>query len=443
MTAVKSRQALVVTGLSAAVVAAAGAAPAAASTTHQGGRVERVSVSSTERQTAGTSSRYVKMSAHGRFVVFASGASTLVPRDTNRVRDVFVRDRARGVTVRASVSNLERQANASSNEAAISGNGRFVVFTSGASNLVRGDTNATVDVFVRDMRLGTTRRVSVGAGGAQGAGSSFLPSISADGRYVAFQSTAANLVRGDTNRAEDAFVRDLWLGRTTRVSIPRGGGQFRGASIQPVISADGRHVAFSSNPRHPDLFDVFLRDRRAGTTRRVTVGLGGRPINGNTGTIAISGNGRYVGYLSEASNIVAGDTNRTWDTFVYDACTGRTRRVSVATGGAQGNGFSDMPSLSHTGRYVAFASEASNLVRGDTNRAGDAFVRDLHTGVTRRISLAPGGAQANDTTGPNYAPEVALSADGQHAAFVSLASNLVRGDTNNAPDVFAWDAPRP
>jgi Tol biopolymer transport system component len=145
--------------------------------------------------------------------------------------------------------------------------------------------------------------------------------------------------------------------------------------------------------------------------------------------------------MSDATNLVRGDTNGQWDTFVYDARARVTRRVSVGTGGVQSNGFSDQPSLSRTGRYVGFASEASNLVAGDTNNAGDAFVHDLRKGVTRRISVA-GRQQANDTSGPSYAPQVALSADGHHAAFVSTATNLVAGDTNDAPDVYAWDASR-
>jgi hypothetical protein len=166
--------------------------------------------------------------------------------------------------------------------------------------------------------------------------------------------------------------------------------------------------------------------------------LGGAPINGITGQISLSGNGRRVGYISDSSNIVAGDTNREWDAFVYNARTKKTRRVSVSTKGVQGNGFSDQVSLSRTGRYVGFASESSNLVSGDTNAATDAFVRDLRTGVTRRISMGRGG-QANGASGPAYAPQVAVSANGQHAAFVSEASNLVAADTNAAPDVFAWD----
>lgn len=439
MTSQRRTHALLVAGLAAAVSTTMAATPAEAI---DAGRspLERVSVTSSGKQTAGSAPRFLKMSAHGRYVAFDSPATTLVRGDTNGKRDVFVRDRKTDTTQRVSVSSAGRQGNENSTEAAISANGRFVAFTSGATNLVRGDTNDNPDVFVRDLKLQTTRRVSVGARGNEGNGASSLPSISADGRYVAFQSSASNLTSGDRNRAEDVFVRDLHKKTTSRVSVPRRGGQFAGPSALAMVSDNGRYVAFISNPRNADVFDVFLRDRRAGITRLVSRGINGGPINGITGQISLSGNGRYVGYISDASNIVAGDTNRDWDAFVYDARTRVTQRVSVGSGGVQGNGFSDQVSLSRTGRYVAFASEASNLVRGDTNRAGDAFVRDLRTGLTRRISTA-GGKQANDVSGPGYAPQVALSADGHHAAFVSEASNLLAGDTNSAPDVFAWDDP--
>ena len=380
------------------------------------------------------------MSSQGRYVAFDSPAPDLVKGDTNGDQDVFVRDRVKGTTVRASVSTSGKQANESSIEAAISGNGRYVAFTSGASNLVRGDTNDYPDVFVRDLKRKTTWRVSVRAGGGQANGFSAAPSVSANGRFVAFTSGASNLTSRDANEAEDVFVRDLVKKTTRRVSVPRRGGQFQGPSALGVISDNGRYVAFIANPNHPDNFDVFLRDRKKGTTRWVSRGLGGQLLNGATGQIAISGNGRYVGYISDASNIVKRDTNGEWDAFVWSARTGRTRRVSVGTGGTQGNGFSDQVSLSRTGRYVGFASQSSNLVTGDTNEAGDAFVRDLRTDTTRRISVS-NGEQGNSTSGPDYAPQVALSDDGQHAAFVSEATNFAVDDTNEAPDIFAWDDP--
>jgi Tol biopolymer transport system component len=442
MPALRRARSVILAGVTTAAVALTPTIPAQASCQPQRARLERISVTSAERQSEGAASRFVKVSADGRRVVFSSPATDLVPGDTNDSGDVFVRDRRTGTTERVSVDSSGRQVDDGGEEAAISANGRFVVFTSGASNLVPGDTNDDVDVFVRDLAKRTTSLVSLRSDGKQATGSSFLASVSANGRYVAFQSTAADLVAGDTNDVEDVFVRDVVKKTTKRVSLPSTGRQFEGPSAIPVISDSGRYVAFISNPRNPDVFDVFRRDLRTGRTILVSVGRKGEPIDGVTGQIAISGNGRFVGYTSDSTNIVAGDTNGDWDTFVYDTARKLSKRVSVGSDGQQGNGPSDQPSLSRTGRYVAFASEASNLVAGDTNGAGDAFLRDLRTGVTKRISTAADGVQGNDASGPSYAPEVGLSADGRHAAFVSQATNLVRGDTNDRPDVFAWDAGR-
>jgi Tol biopolymer transport system component len=442
MTPLRRVRSFVIVGATTAVLAGLGAAAAAAACAPRTAVLERISVTSQERQSEGAASRFVKLSADGRLVVFTSPATDLVPGDTNDEQDVFVRDRRAGTTTRVSVDSAGRQADGGSSEASISADGRFVVFTSAAGNLVRGDTNEEVDVFVRDLRRHTTKRVSLTGSGKQAGGSSFLASISATGRFVAFQSTAADLVAGDTNDAEDVFVRDVVEQTTRRASIPSGGRQFSGPSALPIVSDNGRYVAFISNPRNPDVFDVYRRDLRTGSTRLMSVGLRGGPIDGVTGQIAMSGNGRFVGYASDSTNLVAEDTNDQWDTFVYDAVKRTTIRVSVGSDGAQGNGFSDQPSLSRTGRYVAFASEATNLVGGDTNGVGDAFVRDLRTGITKRISTTAAGVQANDTSGPSYAPEIGLSADGRHAAFVSQATNLVRGDTNAAPDLFAWDGGR-
>jgi|GEM_PF-1585857 len=230
------------------------------------------------------------------------------------------------------------------------------------------------------------QRVSVASGGTQGNGDSGCPSISADGRYVAFQSYASNLVPGDTNGTWDVFVHDRLTGQTTRVSVASDGTQGNGDSECPSISADGRYVAFASL----------------------------------------------------ASNLVPGDTNGTWDVFVHDRLTGQTTRVSVASGGAQGNSGSWCPSISADGRYVAFQSYASNLVPGDTNGVLDVFVHDRLTGQTTRVSVASDGTQ-----GDSYSFGSSISADGRYVAFSSLASNLVPGDTNDKPDIFVAAAVEP
>jgi len=237
----------------------------------------RVSVSSGGTQ-SNDDSIEPSISADGRLIAFESLASNLVPGDTNNVRDIFVRDRQSGVTSRVSVGACGVQADAASEWASISSDGRHVAFESFASNLVPGDTNNTYDVFVRDLATGVTERVSVSSSGAQADGGSFEPSISSDGRFVAFSSVATNLVTGDTNNVRDIFVRDRVAGTTTRVNVATGGAQALGLiSTTPAISGDGRRVAFvsfASNLVHGDTNntgDIFLRDRAAGTTTRVSV----------------------------------------------------------------------------------------------------------------------------------------------------------------------------
>jgi Tol biopolymer transport system component len=380
------------------------------------------------------------ISAHGRFVVFLSAAKNLVVGDTNGAVDVFVRDRVRHVTRRVSVAPGGGQANGSSSSPAISADGRYVAFASFATNLVAGDTNAAEDVFVRDRVRHVTRRVSVGPGGSQGGGRSSSPAISAHGRYVAFDSSARNLVPGDTNRARDVFVRDRVAKVTRRVSVGRGGQQADRRSFFAAISAHGRFVAFQSFAT--DLVagdtngsvDVFVRDRVRHVTRRVSVGPGGDQANGESFGAAISAHGRFVAFVSFATDLVAGDTNGSVDVFVRNLLGKVTRRVSVGPGGDQANGDSFGAAISADGRHVAFESSAGNLVPRDTNRIEDVFVRDLVGKVTRRVSLGPSGQQAN---GLSRRP--VISARGRYVAFESLARNLVAQDTNRRSDVFVRD----
>jgi Tol biopolymer transport system component len=391
------------------------------------------------RQQANGNSFQPAISADGRFVAFASHASNLVAGDTNNARDVFVRDLVAQLTQRVSVGPAGQQANGVSANPAISENGRFVTFWSLAFNLVPGDTNATYDVFVRDRKLQVTRRVSVGPGGQQANDASVAPAISAHGRFVTFFSSASNLVPGDTS-IYDVFVRDRKLQVTQRISVGPGGQQANAESFEPAISAHGRFVAFysyASNLVAGDTnnnYDVFVRDRKLQVTRRISVGPAGQQANDDSREPVISAHGRFVAFESVASNLVAGDTNNRFDVFVRDRKAQVTRRVSVGPAGQQANGNSFQSAISADGRFVTFFSDASNLVAGDTNNAYDVFVRDRKLQVTRRISVGPGGQQANDGS---VAP--AISADGRYVAFRSYASNLVAGDTNGATDVFVRD----
>lgn len=354
---------------------------------------ERVSLSSTGEQ-SNSDINALAISGNGRFVAFVTGATNLAPGDTNGSRDVFVRDRQTGVTERISVSSNGEQANGASNALSISAEGRFVAFSSSSTNLVSGDTNGAQDIFVRDRQAGTTERVSISSAGAQANNASDFPSLSADGRFVAFVSGSSTLVTGDTNGQQDIFVRDRETGQTERLSVSSAGTQSFSGSFKPSISANGRLVTFYSNSSNlvdgdtNGTIDIFVRDREMGLTERVSVSTAGVQSNGNNNSPSISYDGRYVGFTSTATNLVGGDTNGTDDIFLRDRQTEVTEKVSVSSTGAQGNAWSNRPTISANGDFVAFDSFANNLVAGDTNGHGDVFVRDLQTGTTERVSLA-------------------------------------------------------
>ena len=400
----------------------------------------RVSVNSSGVQ-GNDNSLSASISADGRYVAFYSRADNLVSGDTNGVEDVFLRDTQAGTTTRVSVASDGTQANGWSIVTAISGDGRYVAFDSGASNLVSGDTNGVEDVFLRDTQAGTTTRVSVASDGKQGNIGSFFPSISTDGRYVAFVSDASNLVSGDTNGTEDIFLRDTLMGNTTIVSVDSGGVQGDDYSLYPSISADGHYVAFyseASNLVSGDLngsSDIFVRDTQMGNTALVSVAADGTQGNGRSYSPSISGDGRYVAFWSDASNLVSGDMNGGTDIFVRDTQTGKTTLVSVATDGTQGNFWSRSPSISADGRYVAFESVADNLVSGDGNDADDVFIHDMQKAATVRLSLNSSGIQGN-----GWSQKPSISADGRYVAFESDANNLGSGDTNGMYDVFVVPA---
>ena len=328
------------------------------------------------------------MSADGRFVAFESLATDLVPDDANGDFDVFVRDLKTGTTTLVSVNRAGcGSGNGFSSAPAISADGRLVAFESVAGDLVDNDTNGDIDVFVRDLKTDTTTLVSVNyAGTNSGNSQSRFPVFSADGRSVAFDSLAGDLVANDTNFNSDVFVRDLHTGTTTLVSVNSAGTDSgNNGSGLAAVSANARFVAFVSSAS--DLAgndtnfnsDVFVRDLKTGTTTLVSVNRAGTDT-GNNGSFArtISADGRFVLYESSASDLVVNDLNGHEDVFVCDMKTGTTTLVSVNRAGTRsGNGFSTAPAISSDGRLVAFFSEASDLIAGDTNDDVDVFVRSL------------------------------------------------------------------
>jgi Tol biopolymer transport system component len=385
------------------------------------------------------------MSADGRFVVFSSDASNLVRPHAKYLSEVFVRDRVAHTTRLISVSTSGQQGNGDSPDASISADGRFVAFDSYASNLVAGASGG-LNVFVRDRVTHTTRLISTSLNGRPANGNSLEPSLSAHGRFVAFSSTASNLVPGETDNRSRVFVRDRVSHTTRLVSVPTKGGSINNESTGASISADGRFVAFSSSASSLVARvqgGVFVRDRARHTTSLISVGLRGRPAN-VAGSFApsISADGRYVAFVSGGSNLVRGDTNKVVDVFVRDRVAHTTRRMSVSTKGHQtreSRWYPNMdPCISAHGRYVAFVSNASNLVAGDTNQALDVFVRDTVAHTTRLVSV---GLKGRLSIGGAELP--AISADGRTVVFTSGAPDLVPGDTNNERDVFVRDLATP
>lgn len=377
------------------------------------------------------------VSSDGRYIAFESSADNLVAGDTNQCIDVFVRDRVAGTTVRVSVNSTGTQGNAHSRAPSISSDGRYVAFGSYATNLAPGDTNNHQDVFVRDGVAGSTVRVSVDSSGVQGDSYSFNPSISSDGRHVAFESVATNLAAGDTNALGDVFARDTVAGTTVRVSVDSSGVEGDDQSAHPSISSDGRYVAFESTATNlvagdmNGFADVFVRDLVAGATVLASIGSTGVQGNLDSFSPSIAPDGRYVVFGSSADNLAAGDTNGNPDIFMRDTFTGTTARVSVDSQGAQSDGQCASASVSSDGRSVAFWSDATNLVAGDTSGDMDIFVRDTVAGTTVRVSVDSSGAQAN-----HYSFSPCISPNGLYVAFGSNASNLVTGDANGQADVF-------
>lgn len=323
----------------------------------------------------------------GSVVAFVSSATNLVAADANGVADVFVRS-ADGTIARVSTGPLGAEANGPSSAPDVSADGRFVVFSSTASNLVAGDVNGAEDVFVHDRRDGTTRLVSATPGGAPGNGRSSTPAISADGAVVSFESLASDLVARDTNRVADVFARNVFAGRTARVSV----------------SSRGRQ-----------------QDRAVGEAFRMQSD--------------VSRDGRYVVFDSDATNLTALDRNGSTDVFVRDRRARATRLVSASSVNVQGNNDSFAPSITPDGRHLMFRTFATNMVRGDAS-GEDLVVRDLRSRTTTTVDVTSSGDRRIPAPLPAAGRRGALSGDAAIAVFSSASPNVVAGDRNRVDDVF-------
>ena len=353
-----------------------------------------------------------------------------------------------GVIYRPATDNLGNQGNGSSQGGSVSADGRFVIMESNASNLVPGDTNAATDIFFKDTSNGIITRISTDTAGSQANGASRAPAISPDGQYVVFESDASNLVPGDTNGATDVFVKHVWTGALTRVSVSSAGAQANGSSDRGVISADGQKVTFRSLATNlvsgdtNGFMDVFWHDQAAGTTVRVsTDSTGVQADAASSGHYRpfISADGRYAAFESDATNLVPGDTNALSDIFVKDTLTGTTARVSTSALGVEANGPSYVASISEDGRYVAFRSMATNLypLNGPNCNpwnCSDVFVKDTQTGTVFMGSSTDAGTPADSASW-----DPIISADGRYVSFSTDASNLEYSDTSGNYDIFVKD----
>lgn len=333
----------------------------------------------------------------------------------------------------ASVSTQGVLANEATQNPSISDDGRYVVFDSQATNLVASDTNDASDVFLHDTRTGETTRISVNDDGVEANGDSDTPTISSDGRFIAFDSRATNLVPGDTNASWDIFVHDRDTGKTIRVSVASAGTQGETGSKAGIVSGGGNCVAFSSYSNNlvpddnNDEGDIFVHQIDSGITTRVTVSSSGVESNGYTTFYDISADCRNVVFSSFATNLVQDDTNETADVFLHNLETGATTRASVSGSGIEGNDYSNYPSISPDGRFVAFNSAATNLVVGDTNAASDVFIRDTLEKTTILASSTAADALRN--------------AGSKYVVFESAASNITTSGTGDKMKIFVTMVP--
>ncbi|MDP2350496.1 MAG: choice-of-anchor D domain-containing protein [Chloroflexota bacterium] len=391
---------------------------------------------------AGGGSITPSISSNGRYVAFVSGAADLVAGDTNGAVDLFVRDRSKGTTIRLPLPGSGGEVT----EPSISANGKVVAYTYQPASTV---AVARSFVYAWDRDTGQTEVVS--RNGRISAPDSREPSVSTDGRYIAYTSSAGNLVSGDSNESDDVFRYDRRTGTSILISVGFEGGTPSGASTQPSISGDGSMIAFSSDAGDSLLNEdtgngnqVYLRDVGAKRTERISVTLAGGPPDGLAERPSISADGRWVAFESRSTNLVAATADLKSANLVYrrDRGAGVTELVSVDADGLPAPGATHA-SISRDGRMVAFASGAAGMVAGiplgaapPARVASDIYIRDMTAAETVLISvdltgLLPGALSL----------EPVVAGNGRFVAFYSTSPNLVRGDNNKAVDVFIRDLP--
>lgn len=384
----------------------------------------------------GRAAQTVALSADGRWVAFTA-------ENASGDDELYLYDRQDGVLTPVTVAFDGSSSNGWVGAPGMVPDGRYLAFYAWASNLVEGDTNAVQDLFFYSRDEEKISRISMAASGGQAndrsgdSSGNVAPALSADGQLIAFDSAASNLTPGDGNGRVDVFVHDRSTMSTALISQGVNGVAGNGDSSQPAISVDGRFVLFQSRATNldpsvptlasPGTTQIYLHDRNDGSNRLISRGPDGRPGDDASTSPAISGDGRYLVYASAATNLVAGDSNKVADIFLHDRITGETRRISVSSAGIQANRSAWSPKITLDGRHILFGAEASNLVNGDGNQAADLFVYDQMARHTSRVSVGVNGTwRGIEANGPTRGP-AAIIPGGRLIAFVSQARNLAEG----------------
>jgi TolB protein len=420
-----------------AVAMAAALVVVATSMASAGSPTTRVVSINSDEFGADGSSADPSISANGRYIAFESDADNLSTEDNDSYRNIFVHDRDTRATAAVSLTSGGAGGDSHSFAPAISANGRYVAFASHADNFSGRDESLQVDVFVHDRTTRTTILVSRRPDGNGANGPSEAPSISANGRYIAFESDADNLSTGDNNSYRNVFVYDRDTRKTVLVSRTSGGIGANDHSGSASISADGRYVAFRSAADNLSAADdngvvnVFVHDREKKKTFLISRTSGGAAADGDSTHPSISADGRVVAFRSLATNLSSADNDVVADVFAHDRETKKTTLVSRTSSGAGGDGVSYYPSVSANGRFVAFGSAADNLSTDDNNSFQNVFVHDRTTGATRLVSRTSSGIGAD---GLSYEPSI--SGNGRYVAFRSDADNLSGIDNNGVSNVF-------
>ena len=376
------------------------------------------------------------LSNNGRYAAFASTDNNIVPGDTDTGSDIFLRDLATGIVSLETVNPAGVQIDGADFQPRITPDGSHIVWATYTRYQPR-DGDFDIDIYLRHRVTSSIILMSIATNGRSANDDCSSPTISSDAQRVAFQSAATDLAANDTNGHSDIFVRDRPSRTTTRISNAWDGSESNGDSYYASISGNGQLVAFVSDASNlvsddsNGYRDVFLHDLQSRTTIRVSCDPSGADSNGDSGYAQLSADGLWIAFESQAFNLVNGDTNGVADVFLHDIQSLVTTRVSVASDGTEGNGDSLYPYISATGRWIGFTSDATNLVGRDLNDRCDVFVHDSNSGTTSRKSVDTFGIEGNGNSAAT-----SLSGDGRFVGFHSFSDNLVPGDTNGVWDTF-------